>query len=70
MNDHAKVNGPQTERSPVPSEQGSTTIPASGPRQRSAADDTIRPERFSLPPDDAYKAHDTIPSPPPDISEE
>lgn len=69
MNEHAKVNGPQTERCPVPSERVSTTSPASGSRQR-PADETVRPERFSLPPEDAYNAHDTIPSPPPDISEE
>ncbi len=69
MNEHAKANGPQTERSPIPSELGSTAIPASGPRQR-PTDDTVRPERFTLPPEDAYNAHDTIPSPPPDILEE
>lgn len=72
MNEQAKVRAPETERSPAASEHLPTLRPSSGPRLRHVSD-TERPDRFSLFPelvDDAQRAHDTIPSPPPDYDEE
>ncbi|MDX2053470.1 MAG: hypothetical protein SFV15_13815 [Polyangiaceae bacterium] len=71
MNDQAHAKGPQTERSPALSEPISAVRPPSASRVKHPISDTERPERLSsLFPEDAHHAHDTIPSPPPDMSDE